>query len=84
MAEIRLMAEQHQIEWDDAMNMVNSAWWFYILNTMENGTNSNRFGMEFPPWLNTNDNCFQQLDEFSKSDIATVSLFSILLNLKFS
>ncbi|KAL1834496.1 hypothetical protein ACET3Z_004147 [Daucus carota] len=61
MAEIRSVGEQHQIAWDDAMNVVTSTGWFNFLNTMEDDTN--RFDMEFSPWSNTNDNCFQQLDE---------------------
>ncbi|KAK1368008.1 Dual specificity protein kinase splA [Heracleum sosnowskyi] len=65
MAEIRSVGENHQIEWDDTVHMVTSAWWSDFLNTKENGTS--RFGMESPPWLNTNDNCFQQLDEHYSS-----------------
>lgn len=64
MSEIRSVGEKHQIEWDDTINMVTSAWWSDFLNTKENDTN--RFGTEFPPWLNSNDNCFQQLDEPSE------------------
>ncbi|KAL4336170.1 hypothetical protein GQ457_07G045430 [Hibiscus cannabinus] len=37
MAEIRSLGEQHQMEWDDTVNLVTSAWWFKFLKTMELG-----------------------------------------------
>ncbi|KAL8107433.1 hypothetical protein AgCh_024001 [Apium graveolens] len=61
MAVIISMGEKHQIEWDDTINMVTSVCWSYFLKNKENDTN--RFGTEFPHWLDTNDNCSQQLDE---------------------
>ncbi|WOG81520.1 hypothetical protein DCAR_0100670 [Daucus carota subsp. sativus] len=66
MAEIRSVGEQYQIEWDDTMDLVTSAWWFKFFNNMEiepNGFPSFDEGMELPPWLNANDNCFAQIDE---------------------
>lgn len=71
MAEIRSVGEQHQIEWDDTMDLVTSAWWFKFFKNMEiepNGFPSFDEGMEFPPWLNANDNCFEQLDEHDSGD----------------
>ncbi|KAG9443695.1 hypothetical protein H6P81_015035 [Aristolochia fimbriata] len=35
MAEIRLIGEQHEMEWNDRVNLVTSAWWFKFLKTME-------------------------------------------------
>ncbi|OMO67065.1 hypothetical protein CCACVL1_20820 [Corchorus capsularis] len=70
MAEIRSLGEQHQMEWNDKMNLVTSAWWFKFLKTMELGPevkaeDDDGFQpfdpvMEFPSWLNANDGCLQQ------------------------
>ncbi|XP_044463514.1 uncharacterized protein LOC123194390 [Mangifera indica] len=70
MAEIRSIGEQHQIEWSDTMNLMTSAWWFKFLKSMEVGheemkTEDDGFHpfdevMEFPSWLNANENCLQQ------------------------
>ncbi|MQL69382.1 hypothetical protein Taro_001695 [Colocasia esculenta] len=35
MAEIRLIGEQHGVEWNDKMNLVTSAWWCKFLKTVE-------------------------------------------------
>ncbi|KAI3468331.1 hypothetical protein Pfo_024994 [Paulownia fortunei] len=35
MAEIRSIGEQYQMEWNDTLNLVNSAWWFKFLKAME-------------------------------------------------
>ncbi|KAL5995748.1 hypothetical protein ACLOJK_025817 [Asimina triloba] len=35
MAEIRSIGEQHEVEWNDTLNLVTSAWWFKFLKTME-------------------------------------------------
>ncbi|KAK8581887.1 hypothetical protein V6N12_072093 [Hibiscus sabdariffa] len=53
MAEIRSLGEQHQMEWDDTVNLVTSAWWFKFLKTMELGDGSQPFDqvMEFPACL---------------------------------
>ncbi|XP_022751770.1 uncharacterized protein LOC111300394 [Durio zibethinus] len=68
-AEIRSLGEQHQMEWNDTMNLVTSAWWFKFLKTVELGPElkaeddgSQPFDqvLEFPAWLNTNDSCLQQ------------------------
>ncbi|OMO86421.1 hypothetical protein COLO4_21169 [Corchorus olitorius] len=65
MAEIRSLGEQHQMEWNDKMNLVTSAWWFKFLKTMELGPevkaeDDDGFQpfdpvMEFPSWLNANE-----------------------------
>ncbi|KAI4337212.1 hypothetical protein L6164_015657 [Bauhinia variegata] len=70
MAEIRSLGEQHQMEWNDTMNLVTSAWWFKCLKNMElGGTEAQTeedeyhvFGelMEFPSWLNANESCLEQ------------------------
>ncbi|XVF35239.1 hypothetical protein REPUB_Repub18cG0128400 [Reevesia pubescens] len=69
MAEIRSLGEQHQMEWNDTMNLVKSAWWFKFLKTMELGPEVKAEDdgyqpfdqvMEFPSWLNTNDSSLQQ------------------------
>ncbi|XP_050258042.1 uncharacterized protein LOC126703154 [Quercus robur] len=74
MAEIRSIGEQHQMEWNDTMNLVTSAWWFKFLKTMEiegpaevkaEGADFEGYHpfdevMEFPSWLNANENCLQQ------------------------
>nr|POE67382.1 hypothetical protein CFP56_43627 [Quercus suber] len=74
MAEIRSIGEQHQMEWNDTMNLVTSAWWFKFLKTMEiegpaevkaegadfEGCHPFDEVMEFPSWLNANENCLQQ------------------------
>lgn len=76
MAEIRSLGEQHQIEWNDTLNLVSSAWWFKFLKTMEIGpevkAEEDDFHlfdqvMEFPAWLNANDSCLQQLDHHQYS-----------------
>ncbi|KAE8714055.1 F-box protein CPR30-like [Hibiscus syriacus] len=70
MAEIRSLGEQHQMEWDDTVNLVTSAWWFKFLKTMELGAPEVKAEeedgyqpfdqvMEFPAWLNANDACLQ-------------------------
>lgn len=35
MAEMRSLGEQHQMEWNDTMNLVSSTWWFNFLNDLE-------------------------------------------------
>jgi len=65
MAEIRSIGEQHQMEWNDTMNLVTSAWWFKFMKTMEldpevkstedDGCHPFEQVMEFPAWLNAND-----------------------------
>lgn len=75
MAEIRSIGEQHQMEWNDTMNLVTSAWWFKYLKSMELGGPNVKaedyddnidgfrpFGevMEFPVWLSSNESCFDQ------------------------
>ncbi|XP_044471506.1 uncharacterized protein LOC123200408 [Mangifera indica] len=72
MAEIRSLGEQHQIEWNDTMNLMTSAWWFKFSETMElepepeemkreeDGFHPFDEVMEFPNWLNANESCLQQ------------------------
>ncbi|XP_021894387.1 uncharacterized protein LOC110812038 [Carica papaya] len=69
MAEIRSIGEQHQMEWNDTMNLVTSARWFKFLKTMEVGPEVKAEDdgyqpfeevMEFPSWLNANESCLQQ------------------------
>ncbi|KAM2020901.1 hypothetical protein ACFX16_042986 [Malus domestica] len=73
MAEIRSIGEQHQMEWNDTMNLVTSAWWFKFLKAMELGggpqvkVEDDDDGyhhpfdevMEFPAWLNASESGFQ-------------------------
>ncbi|EEF46172.1 hypothetical protein RCOM_0708150 [Ricinus communis] len=78
MAEMRSIGEQHQMEWNDTMNLVTSAWWFKFLKTMDSGhevkTEDDGYQpfdevMEFPSWLNANDACLQQhFDDYSTED----------------
>ncbi|ERN05534.1 uncharacterized protein LOC18433715 [Amborella trichopoda] len=37
MAEIRSIGERHEMEWNDTMNLVHSAWWLKFLNNLESG-----------------------------------------------
>lgn len=68
-AEIRSIGEQHQMEWNDAMNLVTSAWWFKCLKDLDIGPEVKAEDdgyqpfdevMEFPSWLSSNENCLQQ------------------------
>ncbi|KAK6158789.1 hypothetical protein DH2020_006103 [Rehmannia glutinosa] len=74
MAEIRSIGEQYQMEWNDTLNLVNSAWWFKFLKSMEI-TPEDKKGedffnypfdqvMEFPAWLNANESCLQHVNDF--------------------
>lgn len=64
--EIKSLGEQHQMEWNDTMNLVMSAKWFKFLKTMEDTQKDDFYGfnpfdqvMEFPPWLiNANEQHF--------------------------
>ncbi|OAY26950.1 uncharacterized protein LOC110602862 [Manihot esculenta] len=78
MAEIRSIGELHQMEWNDTMNLVTSAWWFKFLKTMDSDpevkTEDDCYHpfdqiMEFPAWLNANDGCLQQhFDDYCSQD----------------
>ncbi|GLT74197.1 hypothetical protein SLA2020_460080 [Shorea laevis] len=78
MAEIRSIGEQHQMEWNDTMNLMTSAWWFKFLKTMELGPEVKVQNdgyqlfdqiMEFPSWLNANESCLQQhLNDYCPDD----------------
>ncbi|KAL2525442.1 hydroxyproline-rich glycoprotein family protein [Abeliophyllum distichum] len=73
MAEIRSIGEQHQMEFNDSLNLVTSAWWFKFLNATEIGpeAKSEEYGaspfdevIEFPAWLNANESCLQNLNDY--------------------
>ncbi|XP_074315880.1 protein AAL-toxin resistant 7 [Silene latifolia] len=78
MAKIRSIGEQHQIEWDDTLDLVKSAWWLKFIKNVEsnNYSNNNHYSsecpfeesMEIPPWLNANDQSLlhQHLQESSE------------------
>ncbi|KAK4340820.1 hypothetical protein RND71_039321 [Anisodus tanguticus] len=81
MAEIRSIGEQHEMEWNDTLNLATSAWWFKFLKTMEVGPDEkNNIGeddygcypfdevMEFPAWFNPNESCLQQHVDDTYSD----------------
>ncbi|GJZ46815.1 hypothetical protein Tco_0600647 [Tanacetum coccineum] len=60
MEEIRSLGEQHQIEWNDRVNLVKSARWFKFLKTIEIGPEDAKVDdgldffdqvMEVPSWL---------------------------------
>lgn len=68
MAALRSIGEQYQMEWNDTMSLVNSAWWFKFLKAMEVENTEDKKGgdellnspfydevMEFPAWINAND-----------------------------
>ena len=70
-AKMRSIGEQHQIEWDDTLDLMKSAWWFKYLKSVdfdkeikreeEIYSNNNEELMEFPAWLSANnDQCFLQ------------------------
>lgn len=78
MAEIRSIGEQHQMEWNDTLNLVTSACWFKFLKAMDIDPEekAEEFGhhpfdefMEFPSWLNTNESCLEQhLNDYCSDD----------------
>ncbi|KAK4365003.1 hypothetical protein RND71_016361 [Anisodus tanguticus] len=74
MAEIRSIGEQHEMEWNDTLNLATSAWWFKFLKAMEIGPDEKNVGedygcypfdevMEFPAWFNPNETCLQHVDD---------------------
>ncbi|KAM3282266.1 putative protein isoform X1 [Capsicum chacoense] len=71
MEEIRSIGEQHEMEWNDSLNLATSAWWFKFLKAMEIGPDEKNIAedygcypfaevMEFPAWFNPNETCLQQ------------------------
>ncbi|EXB74925.1 hypothetical protein L484_018634 [Morus notabilis] len=78
MAEIRSIGEQHQMEWNDTMNLVTSAYWLKFLKAEgdhhdDDGDGINGFKypfddqfMEFPAWLSANEQ--QHFDDYYCSD----------------
>ncbi|CAN4127941.1 unnamed protein product [Withania somnifera] len=72
MEEIRSIGEQHEMEWNDSLNLATSAWWFKFLKDMEIEPGEKNIDedygcypfdevMEFPSWFNPNETCLQQL-----------------------
>ncbi|XP_073282868.1 uncharacterized protein [Primulina huaijiensis] len=69
-ADTRSTGEQHQMEWNDAVNLVDSSWW---LRNMEIGNEDKKDKdsvaspfdevLEVPAWLNENESCLQRLDD---------------------
>ncbi|KAI3711836.1 hypothetical protein L1987_70384 [Smallanthus sonchifolius] len=62
MEKIRLLSEQHQVEWNDAVNLMMSARWFNFLNPFEIEAQDEKFDfefnlfdhvMEFLPWYDS-------------------------------
>ncbi|KAG1342588.1 putative bromodomain-containing protein 4 [Cocos nucifera] len=63
-AEIRSIGEQYDMEWNDTMNLVTSAWWSKFLKNMEESPNERMTGvdedgfhvfdevLDIPSWLN--------------------------------
>ncbi|KAL8536996.1 hypothetical protein ACS0TY_012252 [Phlomoides rotata] len=63
-AEIRSIGEQYEMEWNDTLNLVNSAWWFKFLKPEDQrGQDFGPFD-EVPAWLNANETYFQHLNHF--------------------
>ncbi|KAK9101588.1 hypothetical protein Scep_025018 [Stephania cephalantha] len=76
MAEMKSIGDQHQMEWNDTLSFVTSAWWFKFMKTMEidgvekkeekgleddDGFQVFDEVMEFPAWMNNaNDGSFLQ------------------------
>lgn len=83
MAEIRSIGEKHDIEWNDTVNLVTSAWWSKFLETME-GEDSMEVGgfqtfeeaVDIPSWLkdvsagdaNASHLLMQHLDDYYLKD----------------
>ncbi|TKY58070.1 myb protein I isoform X1 [Spatholobus suberectus] len=71
MAEIRSLGEQHQMEWNDTMSLVTSAWWFNCLKHMEHDAQEVKtedgtchIFDQFPTWLNNaHERCLEQCSE---------------------
>ncbi|KAK1313022.1 hypothetical protein QJS10_CPA06g02541 [Acorus calamus] len=76
MAEIRLIGEKHEMEWNDTMNLVTSAWWSRFFDSMEGGgpaeVGDGGFGVldhqlaDVPDWLyepRLDDYCYYSSDE---------------------
>ncbi|KAI3454020.1 hypothetical protein Pfo_010683 [Paulownia fortunei] len=78
MAEIRSIGDQHQIEWNDTLNLETSAGWFKFLKSMEIRPEDQKDEdfvnspfdevMEFPAWLNANESCLQHVNDFCSDD----------------
>ncbi|CAK8568516.1 unnamed protein product [Lathyrus sativus] len=74
-AEIRSIGDQHQMEWNDTMSLVQSACWFKYLKHMEHGAPETKVEnddfeqpLEFPAWLNANESCLELCSENSFQD----------------
>ncbi|KAG6528457.1 hypothetical protein ZIOFF_010632 [Zingiber officinale] len=55
MAKIQSIGEQHDMEWNDKMNLATSAWWSKFLKSMEGGTDEGQCG--------ANGNCIYAFSE---------------------
>ena len=78
-AEIRTLGEQHQMEWDDTMSLVTSAYWFKFLKAEGHDAlvgldqcypfddhDHHHQVMEFPAWLTANEQ--HHFDDYYSSD----------------
>ncbi|XP_075506095.1 protein AAL-toxin resistant 7-like [Primulina tabacum] len=69
-ADTRSTGEQHQMQWNDGVNSVDSSW---LLRNMEIGNEDQKDEdsvaspfdevLEVPAWLNANESCLQRLDD---------------------
>ncbi|XP_010535745.1 PREDICTED: uncharacterized protein LOC104810950 [Tarenaya hassleriana] len=85
MARMRSIGEKHQIEWNDTVNLVTSAWWFEFMKTVEppemkpeiDDDVCRPFGdvMEFPSWLNPTEEPY--LSDYSSPDDPALSCMEI-------
>ncbi|KAI3980209.1 hypothetical protein MKX01_033350 [Papaver californicum] len=64
MAEIRSIGEQHEMEWNDTLNLVTSAWWFKYLKKMEINNNSHDNNINEDGIMNSSSNLFDEVMEF--------------------
>ncbi|KAF7817332.1 myb-like protein I [Senna tora] len=89
MAEMRSLGEQYQMEWNDTMNLVTSAWWFKFFNDMEHGeasdcNNQHHINdnddayqiLQFPPWLKANDDSCSQDPTLTCMDIGDIEVLA--------
>lgn len=82
MAEIRSIGEKHDIEWNDKVNLMTSAWWSKFLDTIEvdqtegNGLHAFDEAIDIPAWLkdgsggnaNGSNLLMQHLDDYCVQD----------------
>ncbi|RDX68831.1 hypothetical protein CR513_52138, partial [Mucuna pruriens] len=65
MAEITSLGEQHQMEWNDTMSLVTSAWWYNWLKNIEHDAHEVKTeDGACPTWLNNaNERCLEQCSD---------------------